>query len=365
MQTILTKVNDYLLPDLVSLIVPCYNVERFIERFFDSLVAQTYKQLQIILVDDGSTDRTGELINQYVPHLENQGYIVKVIRQENRGLAGAVDTGLKHVTGDFLTWPDPDDWLTPDSIEIRVGLMKRFPQAGLIRTAARLFIDERGEFSGYLGRVGGDPVWLPDLFGRLFLGRTHYHPVCHFARTSAFLATTGQAIHVAEGGNSQNLQMLLPLTECHPTIEAGEVCANYTVRSDSRSRRDVTAKPKIRRTRMLLENLLETIPKLKGNHVEYRRIAEQAWLRNRMLMIAFEGNLVEEGKETLERSGLCPFRRRVALFLLRLKASLFPALNRLTPESQRMPLTSRVFLKCVRFDPKSVFLPLPPPASSA
>jgi len=345
--------------DCVSIISPCYNVERFIGRFFDSLVGQSYKQLEVILVNDGSTDGTGELIRVSVPRLEAEGYIVKMVEQENRGLAGAIDAGLKHFTGEFLTWPDPDDWLTLDSIERRVELMRRFPDAGLLRTACRLYLDERGEFGGDLGRVGGDPVVLDDLFSRLFLGRTHYHPVCYFARSSPFLASTGRSIHVAEGGNSQNLQMLLPLTERFPTIEVGEICANYTVRADSRSHRDVTPGPKVKRIMMLLDNLLQTIPKLAGNHNEYRRVAEQAWLRNRLLITAFEGNLVSDGEAALGRSGLSAVRRLLARAILHGKARFFPSSNHLTPEGGSAPYATRAFRKVVRFDPDSVSLPLP------
>jgi glycosyltransferase involved in cell wall biosynthesis len=344
---------------LVSIIAPCYDVERFIVRFIDSLVDQTYKRLEIILVNDGSTDRTGEMIRKSLSCLELEGYIVKVVEQANRGLAGAIDTGLKHFTGEFVTWPDPDDWLTPDSITRRVELMRRFPDAGLLRTACRLYLDERGEFGGDLGRVGGDPVVLGDLFSRLFLGRTHYHPVCYFARSSAFLATTGRSIHVAEGGNSQNLQMLLPLTERFPTVEAGEICANYTMRADSRSRRDVTPAPKVRRITMLVDNLMQTIPKLAGDQVEYRKIAEQAWLRNRLLIAAFEGNLVSVGESALGRSGLSAVRRSLARTLLHGKARLFPSSNHLTPEGGSAPYATRAFRKVVHFDPDSVSLPLP------
>lgn len=344
---------------IVSLIVPCYNVDRFISRFFDSLIRQTYKNIEVILVEDGPTDRTGELIEEAVPELEAEGYHVKLVRQPNRGLAGAVDTGLKHFTGEFLTWPDPDDWLTPHSIEVRVARMREFPEAGLLRTVAKNYIDEEGVFRGHLGELGSAPRWCPDLFGRLFLGRTHYHPVCHFVRSSAFLATTGRSIHVAEGGNSQNLQMLLPLTERFPTIETGDICANYTVRADSRSRRDVTAEPKAKRTQMLLENIFETIPKLAGDHEEYRRIARAAWLRNRQLIIAFEGNLVAEGERALDESGLGKIRRLIARVLIRAKAWIFPKWNQLTPEEAKAPLTTRAFLKVVRFDPDEVVLPLP------
>ncbi|WPJ94999.1 glycosyltransferase family 2 protein [Coraliomargarita algicola] len=342
----------------VSIIVPCYNVASYLDRFFESIIGQTHRQLEIIIVNDGSTDETLAGLRRYVPKLEECGFSVNLIDQQNRGLAGAVDTGLKYVSGEFLTWPDPDDWLTPDSIERRVELMREFPDAGLLRTASKLFIQKYDKLEGHIGLIDGPPRIVDNIFGRHFLGRTHYHPVCHFVRTEAFLATTGRSIHVAPGGNSQNLQMLLPLSERYPTIEAGDICAFYTVRDDSRSRRDVTALPKIKRTHMLLDNLLQTIPKLCGNHDQYGRVAEQAWLRNRVLMLAFEGNCPEEGIQVLDRCGFGSLRARLVRVLLRLKAKLFPHNNQITLEGQKAPLSSRAFLKLVWFNPDSVSLPL-------
>lgn len=352
--------NEVLRVELVSIIVACYNVESFIARFLDSLLEQTYKRLEIIIVNDGSTDKTGEVILKYDPLLVAQGYYVKIVNQQNRGLAGAVDTGLKHFRGEFLTWLDPDDWLTPNSIELRVARMREYPDAGLLRTVTRNFIQDEGLFRGHLGEPGSSARWRPDLFALFFLGRTHYHNTGHFVRSSAFLATTGRSIHVAPGGNSQNIQMLLPLTERFATVETGDLCAYYAVRRDSRSHRDVNAAPKARRILMLLENILQTIPKLAGDHDRYRSIARSAWLRNRQLVIAFEGNLVKEGELALGECGLGKTRAFLARWVLRAKARHFPDWNRLTPDGAKPPITTRAFLKLVRFNPDLVVLPLPP-----
>jgi len=86
---------------LVSVITPCYNVEMYLPKFLDSLLQQTYKSLEVILVDDGSTDNTQIILNEYAPRLEAEGYAVKVVHQENGGLASAINFGLKFFTGEF------------------------------------------------------------------------------------------------------------------------------------------------------------------------------------------------------------------------------------------------------------------------
>ena len=119
--------------DLVSVCIPCYNVEAYMAKHLRSLMDQTYKKLEVILVDDGSTDGTLGIIEQHVPLLEGCGYVVKVISQENGGQSSAINTALKHFSGEFLTWEDPDDWLAADSIQKRLAFLKSHPSAAFQR----------------------------------------------------------------------------------------------------------------------------------------------------------------------------------------------------------------------------------------
>ena len=92
---------------LISVIIPVYNVENYLGRCFRSVEKQTYKNLEIILVDDGSTDASGKLCDQYAKHDQR----VKVIHQKNGGLSSARNAGLKIAKGDFITFLDSDDLL--------------------------------------------------------------------------------------------------------------------------------------------------------------------------------------------------------------------------------------------------------------
>lgn len=98
---------------LISIIVPVYDVEPYLKRCLDSIVNQSYRSLEIILVDDGSPDRCGAICDEYA---NKDGRII-VIHQENKGLSEARNTGLNNVTGDYIQFVDSDDWLELNACE--------------------------------------------------------------------------------------------------------------------------------------------------------------------------------------------------------------------------------------------------------
>lgn len=99
---------------LISVIVPVYNVgEKLINRCIESIIGQTYKNLEIILVDDGSTDNSGEVCDQW----KNKDSKIKVIHQVNGGLSAARNTGTKNATGVYIVYVDSDDWIEGRMIE--------------------------------------------------------------------------------------------------------------------------------------------------------------------------------------------------------------------------------------------------------
>jgi len=99
--------------DLVSVIVPVYNVEPYLKRCVDSIRRQTYENLEIILVDDGSPDRCGQMCDEFAQEDER----IKVIHKENGGLGYARNSGLEVTTGEYVTFIDSDDWISDTHIE--------------------------------------------------------------------------------------------------------------------------------------------------------------------------------------------------------------------------------------------------------
>lgn len=103
----------------VSIIVPVYNVEKYIKRCVDSILEQTYTNLEVILIDDGSKDSSGEICDSY-ESIDNR---VKVIHKNNEGLGFARNTGLDATNGEFVTFIDGDDSISKDHIEKMVSAL--------------------------------------------------------------------------------------------------------------------------------------------------------------------------------------------------------------------------------------------------
>lgn len=107
---------------LLSVIVPVYKVEPYLRRCIDSIRNQTYTNLQIILVDDGSPDCCGEICNQYTL-LDKR---IMVVHQENEGLSGARNNGMLFAKGEYISFVDSDDWIHPRMYEILVGMIEAY-----------------------------------------------------------------------------------------------------------------------------------------------------------------------------------------------------------------------------------------------
>lgn len=106
----------------ISVIVPVYNVEKYLNKCIDSIINQTYKNLEIILVDDGSTDSSGEICNQYAKKDDR----IKVIHKVNGGLSDARNKGIEVATGEYISFIDSDDYIVENMYEKLISDMTKY-----------------------------------------------------------------------------------------------------------------------------------------------------------------------------------------------------------------------------------------------
>lgn len=105
---------------LISVVVPIYNVEKYLNKCIEGLLNQDYSNLEIILVDDGSTDSSGKIVDEYKEKNKN----IKVIHKENGGLSSARNAGLKEAIGKYIIFIDSDDWIDTKMISTLFNLIK-------------------------------------------------------------------------------------------------------------------------------------------------------------------------------------------------------------------------------------------------
>ena len=104
----------------ISVIVPCYNVEEYLEECLDSIVNQTFKDIEIICINDGSTDNTLDILNSYA----QKDTRIKIISQSNQGLSAARNAGLKSINGEYVTFIDSDDYFELTAFEEIFNIME-------------------------------------------------------------------------------------------------------------------------------------------------------------------------------------------------------------------------------------------------
>ena len=123
--------------ELVSIIIPIYNSEKYLKECLNSLFEQTYENIEIIAVDDGSTDTSLQILQDYSDRL-------KIFSQENNGLYSALKVGISKIHGKWCKWFSPDDVLYPNAIEIQVNEAKKYPDNTILYSNWNI-IDETGK----------------------------------------------------------------------------------------------------------------------------------------------------------------------------------------------------------------------------
>lgn len=192
---------------LVTLVSPIYNSMPYLVDFLDCVENQTWRPLEVILVDDGSTDSSAEYLKQRKPSLEAAGLTVKLIFSSHQGQAAAMNSALGHINGELFTWCDSDDLMTPDSVEKKASWLLENTDTGMVRSNGIVMDADKGEILGESAREYDK--CKKSVFDDLFTDRSYCYAGCYMIRTELFFACyPDKKMPVSPEG--QNLQLLLP-----------------------------------------------------------------------------------------------------------------------------------------------------------
>ena len=251
---------------LVSIVTPCYNGEEYLDRFFQSILRQTYSDLEIVFVDDGSCDRTKEIADFYRGKFQEVGIRFVYCFQENAGQAAALNHGLKYFSGAYLLCVDSDDELSENFVKKRVTFLEdNSKYAYCYGNAIGVSDDEfKKVICIYEKRTKSgnkdffeDILYAKDVF---FSG--------YMIRTSAFeKVILGREIYVGPGG--QNAQILLPMAWHfgEPGYVEGTVYTYY-IRGSSHSHSQNTSMKIIDQLCNYEKILIETISRIASSKAQ-------------------------------------------------------------------------------------------------
>lgn len=213
----------------VSIITPCFNVENFIGEYLDSVINQNYDNIELILINDGSTDDTEKVIEKYQKEFLKKNIEFVYFKQNNSGQAAALNKGLKIFKGKYLVWPDADDILHINSISKRVEFLEKNREYGFVRSNGAYFSNNLKNTK----RISNDKSrFNEEIFYDLFLEKTYNSSGCYMMSKELFCQCYPER-QIYAGVGSQNWQLLIPAASRSRCAYIDEDLYYVRVRSDS------------------------------------------------------------------------------------------------------------------------------------
>ncbi len=246
--------------DIVSLITPCYNSEEYVGRLLDSVLRQDYPMIEMIAVDDGSTDGTADVVLSYIPLFEKKGYKLSLLKQSHLGQSEAINHALKSVTGHYVAWPDSDDYYSrTDSISKLASALDASDETVGAARCLPVYVDEYGKVNERMQRheYNLDKEWLfedavNENNGFRFLSGGFMVKMKTFDR-----CISNRTISTALNAG-QNYQLLLPILHDYKCITVKEQLITIVLRDNSHSRGQYS-----------------TFPELQSKYNDFRKVFEE------------------------------------------------------------------------------------------
>lgn len=219
---------------LVSIITPCYNGEKLIHRLLDSILSQDYPSIEMIIVDDGSKDKTHYVIENYINKFKQKGYSLLYLYQDNAGQAAAINRALPLVKGEYLIWPDADDYYSsPSAFSTFVKSFESLDDSYAIVRCGECWVDEK---SLQVIRNFKFNINQEHIFEEYFTGKESIAMagLCMVRMSMFDKVNTERKIY--DKRQPQNFQMILPLAYSYKMFTLDKVLFARLIRSNSHSR---------------------------------------------------------------------------------------------------------------------------------
>lgn len=256
---------------LISVITPCYNTAHLVSRLLDSILMQDYPLVEMFVVDDGSTDNIKDVAEIYKDKFQKRNYSFTFIQQENSGQSVAINTALKLCTGEFLTWPDSDDYIADDHYYTKMVDLLKEASSDIVTSVRCLpsYVDEKTLKIAHKQRYTDSKV---SVFEECLWATNNFWfpPICYMAKMSAIDALIPFREIYTEKNAGQNWQIMLPLFYKHTCILLPEYCVNVLERSSSHSRGQYSTYIQQSKKYLSFQNTIrETLKRIGTNMHEY------------------------------------------------------------------------------------------------
>jgi len=300
---------------LVSIITPCYNTEKYIKSYINKILKQTYNNIELVFINDGSTDKTEDIIKKETKKIQRRGYKLVYKKKKNGGVGSAVNLGLKLMTGELFCWCDCDNFYEDNYVEKNVEVFINNPYCNIVRVDGNMYHEEdmRKPFSSFA--INNTNKFKKRLFINAITEK-NFHFGCAMIRTSAFDKVVKDR-DIYESRYGQNWQILLPILYYNDSYYIDEKLFNYIYSSESITGTTNTYEKLLAGQNEYEKILLETIEKM---HIKdaryYNGIIKRKYIVRRInLAQAYnDKELLEKEKKNLKKFD--KFYNKIKYFVL-------------------------------------------------
>ncbi len=224
----------------ISILTSCYNSENYLHRYLGSILNQTNSNIQLIIVNDGSTDGTERIISNFIPLFDKKGIEIAYIKQENAGIGAAYNNALKYIKGEYFCWCDSDNFYSSDFVETILKTLKQDPNINILRHDGYLInekdcldpdVFKRTDFDQF--SATSDNPYEKKLFMNSLLEK-NWHFGNMVIKTKAF-DSVNQNREIFPSRYGQNWQICLPLLNKYDAYYIPNHLFYFVIRDDSES----------------------------------------------------------------------------------------------------------------------------------
>lgn len=285
-----------------SVLIPVYNVEKYIEKCLNSVLRQTYQDFEVILVDDGSTDLSGQICDEYKEHYPTK---VKVIHKKNQGLISARRVGIKAAYGEFCVFVDSDDFVESDLLEIIDSYLNKDSETDvLLYSFAYYRNDEKSNRFKSVAKDGH--IWTgetkKEIYEKISCSSDITSIWTKAIRTSILQEDfTDYSTYYDKNMAEDLLQSLYPLTAARKIMYTEKALYNYRINDKSISRNFRTETLNKKDTIHVHDKVLEYLEIWGMNSQEMRQRVDAKWFNEAMYMISksYESTHTKEEKKAV------------------------------------------------------------------
>lgn len=305
---------------LVTMITYCYNGERFVSKYFDAILSQTYSNIELIFFDNGSEDKTLEIAESYRSRLEEKGVEVNIIHyDENQSTCMLKQKAFREMKGDYFFGCDSDDYIDPNYVEEMVSYLLENQQKGIVYCQLRAVEEETGKVMHIMKM---QPRYNPkEAFEDILLSRNINFTAISYMMSKEHLDKINpeRKIHISRYGENYQVQMPFLYYDLQGYIE--KPLGQYTVRKDSYSG-TLDHTKKVLALKKQEESVLATFDQLDMPDREYY---EKLYLtrnrRDRFMVSLYldDKKLVKECYEELKAVAKIDIRTNIYYLLYKLK----------------------------------------------